>query len=93
MNDIYPIGVDMVLDAIDNFARGKKTPGIEQDETKSRYYTFPTDKELEVARERGVRLVDATAIENVLVDSFAGNGGRDVMRELMRRAVREWNRN
>ena len=89
MNDVYPIGVEMVLDAVDSLARGKKMSSIEQDEAKSRYYTFPTEEELEVARKRGVRLVDAAAIENVLVDSFAGNGGRDALREIVRKAREE----
>ncbi|KAL9068619.1 MAG: hypothetical protein Q9161_006057 [Pseudevernia consocians] len=90
MNEVYPVGVDMVLDAVDNLARGKNMPAIEQDEAKSRYYTFPTEEALEVVRKRGVRLVDAEAMEEVLVDSFAGDGGQDAVRGLVREAVREW---
>lgn len=90
MNDVYPIGVEMVLDAVGNLARGKNMPAIEQDEAKSRYYTFPTEEELELVRERGVRLVDAGAMEEVLVGSFAGSEGRDALRVVVREAVRKW---
>ena len=90
MNEVYPIGVDMVLDAVDNLARGKNMPAIEQDEAKSRYYTFPTEEALEVVRKRGVKLVDAEAMEEVLVDKFAGDGRQDAVRGLVREAVREW---
>ena len=90
MNEVYPIGVDMVLDAVDNLARGKNMPAIEQDEAKSRYYTFPTEEALEVVRKRGVKLVDAEAMDEVLVNSFAGDGGQDAVRGLVREAVREW---
>ena len=90
MNDVYPIGVEMVLDAVGNLARGKNMPAIEQDEAKSRYYTFPTEEELELVRERGVRLVDAGAMEEVLVESLAGCEGRDALRVVVSEAVRKW---
>ena len=90
MNEVYPIGAEMVLDAVDNLARGKNMPAIEQDEDKSRYYTFPTKQELQVVREKGVKLIDAEAMMDVLVDSFAGNRGRDALRGMVREAVRDW---
>ncbi|CAF9917901.1 hypothetical protein IMSHALPRED_003778 [Imshaugia aleurites] len=90
MGDVYPIGVEMVLDAVENLARGKDMPAVEQDEARSRYYTFPTEEELEVMRQKGVRLVDAGAVEEVLVGSFAGGEGRDALRRLVRAAVRKW---
>ena len=62
MNDLSPIGVEMVLDAVENFARGKEMPVIEQNEDESRYYSFPTEEGLDTLREKGPKLVDAAAM-------------------------------
>lgn len=37
-----------------------------------------------------MRLVDAGAMEEVLVGSFAGSEGRDALRVVVREAVRKW---
>ena len=62
MNDLSPIGAEMVLDAVDNLARGKDMPAIEQNEDGSRYYSFPTEEELDMLEEKGMKLVDAAAM-------------------------------
>lgn len=90
VNDVYPIGVEMVADAVKNLARGRDLPAVEQERAKSRYYTFPREEELDVVRERGIRLVDAGAIEEVLVGSFAEDGEREALRGMVREAVRKW---
>ena len=41
MNDVYPVGVDMILDAIERSTRGNELPAVEQDPGKSGYYSFP----------------------------------------------------
>lgn len=90
MNDLSPIGVEMVLDAVDNLARGKDMPAIEQREDESRYYSFPTEEGLGMLRKRGIQLVDAAAIEEVLIGNFAANGERDALREMVREAMGWW---
>ena len=62
MNDSSPIGVEMVLNAVDNLARGKDMPAIEQIEGQSRYYSFPTEEGLDMLREKGMKRVDAAAM-------------------------------
>ena len=62
MNDLSPVGVEMVLDAVDNLARGKDMPAIEQNEDESRYFSFPTEEGFDMLREKGINLVDAAAM-------------------------------
>lgn len=90
MDDVYRIGEDMVMGAVDNFARGKDVPAIEQDGAETRSYSFPSKEEPGSVRERGARLVDAGAIEEMFVSSFAGNGGTDALREVVKEAVGKW---
>ena len=90
MNDLSPIGVEMILDAVDNLARGKDMPAIEQNEDESRYYSFPTEEGLDMLREKEMKLVDAAAMEKVLVDNVAANGGRDALREVVNEAGGNW---
>lgn len=90
MDDVYQVGEEMVMGAVDSFARGNGVPAIEQDGAETRSYSFPTKEDLETVRERGWRLVDAGAIEEMFVGSFAGNGARDALREVVKEAVREW---
>lgn len=50
MDYAYPVSVEMALDAMERFARGEELPAIEQDQAKSRYYSFPSAGDLEVTR-------------------------------------------
>ena len=49
MESRYEVGVDMVMDAVEKFARGGDLheATIQQDPEKADYYTFLTEKELE----------------------------------------------
>lgn len=90
MNDLSPIGVEMVLNAVDNLARGKDMHGLEQNEDERQYCSFPTEEGLGMLQKRGMKLVDAAPIKEVLVDRFGANGGRDALKEAVREAVGGW---
>ena len=79
MNDVYPVGVDTILDAIERFAKGNELPAVEQDPGKSGYYSVPTTGDLEVARRRNVKLVE----------KFAEPGRGEELTVVIEEAVRE----
>jgi len=92
MEGIYKLGVEMVLDAVENFARGgnmheSATP---QDETKSRYYSFLTTEEMNICKTKGIKLVDNEVLEKFLVACFAGKGHESELRDVINKAVRLW---
>ncbi|KAL1872823.1 hypothetical protein Plec18167_006473 [Paecilomyces lecythidis] len=90
MNDVYPTGVSLAVDTIDKIARGKQLPKVQQRAEESGYYTFPTKDDLEEYRERGIRLVDAESIVDVIVESFASPEKQDKFRAYIQEAVRKW---
>ncbi|GAD95746.1 conserved hypothetical protein [Paecilomyces variotii No. 5] len=90
MNDVYGTGAKLAMDTIDKIARGKELPKLQQKAEESGYYTFPTKDDLEEYRERGIRLVDAENIVNVIVESFASPGEQDKFRSYIQEAVRKW---
>ena len=89
-NDVYPLGVGMVLNAIENFARDKELLAVEQDQGKGGYYSSPTAGDLEVARWKNVRLVDPSMTQELLVKEFAELGKEEEWREALEEAVRDW---
>jgi Formyl transferase len=90
MEDFYQIGVDMTLSAVESLSRRKPLPAFRQDQTNGRYYTFPTAEELEIYRLSGLRLVDPSAIHNLIVRSFAPPGEEDALRQVIEKATNEW---
>lgn len=92
MEPIYETGVQMVLDAVEKFARGGDLHEgkIPQEPAKSCYYTFATEKELERCREKGISLVDGAQNKEFLVKYFAGKGREDELRKVMDDATQAW---
>jgi hypothetical protein len=92
MEHIYETGVQMVLDAVEKFARGGDLheDKIPQDSAKSCYYTFATEQELERCREKGISLVDGVQNKEFLVKCFAGKGREDELRKVIDDATEAW---
>jgi hypothetical protein len=93
MNGLYEIGVGMVMDAIERFARGGdlKDGVVEQEVEKARYFTFPTEEEIREGGEKGVEIVGDGALE-LLVECFGGEDGelKELLREKIGEAWRKW---
>jgi len=61
--------VEMISDAVESFARGGDLHEgkVVQNADDSGYFTFPTEEELEICKEKGIRLVDVEEIEELWV--------------------------
>jgi hypothetical protein len=90
MEDVYEIGVEMILDAVEQLAYRKPLPALPQDEAKSRYYSFPTEEDLDICRRTGIRLVDPWAVQDLLVRSFAPPGSEDALWQVIKGATNQW---
>jgi hypothetical protein len=92
MEPMYETGVQMVLDAVEKFARGGDLHEgkIPQDAAKSCYYTFATKQELETCREKGIRLVDGLQKKELLVKCFAGKGQEVELGKVIDDAAQAW---
>jgi len=92
----YEIGVSMVEDAVEKFARGGDLMEgkIEQDEAVAGYYTFLTREEDSEREEGGIRLCDGEEVARFLVDAFGGKDKGERERERLRGVVevaaKEW---
>ncbi|KAG8530118.1 uncharacterized protein KY384_005600 [Bacidia gigantensis] len=90
MEDMYPLGVDMAVDAIEHHARGRSFSMTPQDPTKSHYYSFPTELELNQARMSDIRLVDPASMQDLLVRSYASPSQEKGLRGVIQDATEEW---
>ncbi|MCC7259877.1 MAG: formyl transferase [Alphaproteobacteria bacterium] len=54
---LYPLGAQMMADAVDTLAQGKPLATQTQDETGQCYYSFPTEDDLRAFRDKGHKLV------------------------------------
>lgn len=90
MHDVWRMGVDMAAEMTDKIARGEHVKAIPQDEKKSGYYTFPTKEELARYRAKGVRLVDAKGVEELVGRSFAPASGAEELRRVIGNAAKAW---
>ena len=95
MDDIYDVGVGMILDAVEKFARGGDLHEgkVEQNENESKYYSFPTAEDLQKCRENGIRLVDGEEVQGLLVASFATKEIEKGLRVVIEQATRDWYQN
>jgi hypothetical protein len=91
MESRYEVGVDMVLDTVEKFARGGDLheAAIQQDPEKASYYTFPTEKELENCVKRGIKIVDGEETKELLVRCFGG-GREEEFGEMIGLAAKAW---
>jgi len=90
MDYAYPVSVEMALDAMERFARGEKLPAIEQDQAKSRYYSFPSAGDLEVTRRKGIKLVDPIVMKGLFAREFEGAGVEGDLRNVVSTAIGKW---
>jgi len=90
MNDVYDIGVQMVIDIMGSLARGESLRAVEQDTSRSRYYTFPTQEELEDYRRCNISLVDPAAIVSVIVDSYSPPHEKSGLRSMLEKVIEAW---
>jgi methionyl-tRNA formyltransferase len=90
MEDFYAIGSDMILTAIEHIARGRPLPARPQGPDEGTYYTFPTEKELMDIQRKGITLVDPTAIQDLLVRSFANAQDALALQKVVLAATRRW---
>lgn len=93
MEDMYGVGVEITLDAVDRVARDQEVEAVPQKEEDVGYWTFPTEKELKDFRERGIRLVDGEGMQEFLVRSFSVPGRENELRTIVHEATRAWYEN
>nr|POE64892.1 methionyl-trna formyltransferase [Quercus suber] len=87
---LHEVGVKVAIDVLGKLARGTTVTTVPQDEGEKHYYTFPTSEELEDYRRRGLKIVDAKAMENFFVTTFSTPVNRDKVSRTVRQAIREW---
>lgn len=74
MNDVYPIGVSMILSCIASIAKGDLLRSEPQSLEDSSYYGFPTEEELSGYRRKSLSLVHSQSMIELLVLSFSVPG-------------------
>lgn len=74
MKVAYSVDIQMVADAIEKFARGRDLheDQIKQNAEDGRYYTFLTEEELDLCKDKGITLVNREEIAEFLVKYFGG---------------------
>ena len=72
---LYPLGVKMILTAIDKLARGESLPATGQDPSSGAYYSFPTEDDLIRFTAKGWRLFDRADVRSLL-DSYGCSAAR-----------------
>ncbi|KAE9362956.1 hypothetical protein N431DRAFT_433200 [Stipitochalara longipes BDJ] len=96
MSGLYEIGVAMIMDAVERFARGGDLHKgcVEQGSAKGACYKFPTQDELETASDNGIILVseDGHEIRDLLVECFGGEDEewKNCLEENIEEAFNKW---
>ena len=90
MEQNYGTGIAMLQDVIEKIARGKPISTIHPHSSSSRHYSVPTEEELAVARWGGIRLVDAAAIQEVILRAYAATGREDALQRVLRKATKDF---
>lgn len=90
MNDVYDIGVQMVVNAIDKYSRGQVLPAVKQIEAESQYYTFPTADDLADYRRSNISLVNSKEMVDLILDSYSTPDNKDHLKEVLDIAVHKW---
>jgi len=77
---------------IEKFSRGEDLHEgkVAQDPEKSAYYTFPTEEDLKLCADKGIRLVDGGEIMDYLVDCFGGTEKSEKLQSVIMKATEEW---
>jgi hypothetical protein len=84
----------MISDAVERFARGgdlHEGKAVQNAED-SGYYTFPTEDELAICKEKGIRLVNGEEMRELLAGFFAEKGNEDELRDVIGKAAEIWYR-
>lgn len=83
-------GANLVQNAFQQLLRGSILQGYPQDPSKGKYYTYPTDAELESWKNK-IRLFDPAEVATVLVDHFASKAKhqRAILTEALETAIRD----
>ncbi len=61
MNTAYPTGIEMIVEAVQQYALGELPASLPQEE--GAYYSFPNEKDLDEYEDRGLRLVYPEDVE------------------------------
>lgn len=90
MATVYPVGVGMILDAMQCVASGEELPSLAQGD--GTYYSFPTERDLAGYARKGIRLVDPDAACEFLACQFAvpGSTAHALVQKRICDATREW---
>ena len=90
MIDLYGIGVGVAMKAFDKLSRGQPLPSVPQDDSKKGYFTFPTQEELSDYHSRGIKLVDARMMHDLLVSTFSSQKTEEQLSDVVTRATSDW---
>jgi methionyl-tRNA formyltransferase len=63
---LYPLGANLILDAVHKLERGEPVPGQPQDPSSGAYYSFPSEEDLVRFTAAGWRLFDREDIRSLL---------------------------
>jgi methionyl-tRNA formyltransferase len=79
----------LILDLIRRVAVGRPVPTVTQDENEARYFSYPTDTDLDRLSRNGVEVFRASVVIDVLADAFFGtltdvSGLREVLIDAVR---------
>lgn len=69
--DVASIGADSIRRALNEIEQGNVLKGYPQNSRGSKYYTYPTEKELAAWKNKGIKVSDVNEIKGVLVDKFS----------------------
>lgn len=70
--ELYPLVTELVADLVDRLARGEKIQTIHQDESKAKYYTFPTEEEVQAFTHAGFSFVNESEYQGWLTQFAPG---------------------
>jgi methionyl-tRNA formyltransferase len=81
----------LILDLVQRISAGRPVPARAQDDRKARYFSYPTDADLDRLARNGIDVFRASAVIDVLADAFFGTladigGLRDTLIEAVRDA-------
>lgn len=90
MNDVYDVGVEMAVDAVDKISRGETLVAVEQCEAESRYYAFPTAEDLAEYRRLGLSFVDSGQMIDCILEAFSTSCNRMAFKDVLSTAISDW---
>jgi methionyl-tRNA formyltransferase len=72
--DTYPLGVNMILNAVNSVAHGEQLEGEPQDVQKKGYYSFPAKQDLKEYWQKGLRFINPTEMVSLYLEKYSHPG-------------------